>query len=134
MHTSSKSLLIRADFVLGNRRGGDRLSCKRWRRALTETLPRLLGCARRCPRAVVRLREGEGPPQFSSWLRIPIERRPSRKRLRKFKAKLRARLETILLPIDGEVLKVGVRRCRQRPVAPRVLPLPDALGETARSA
>jgi hypothetical protein len=110
-------LLVRADFVLGNRRGGGRLACKRWRRVLADALPRLLGCADRCPGARVRLHEGEGEARFSGWLRIPIERRPSRRRLRKLKAKLHARLEAGLLPIDGQVIKLGVRRCRTRPAA-----------------
>jgi hypothetical protein len=116
MTTTNKSLLVRADFVLGNRRGGDRLMCKRWRRALADALPRLLGCADRRPLVRVRLHEGEGEARFTGWLRIPIERRPSRRRLRKFKAKLRARLEAGLLPVDGEVLKLGVRRCQPHPV------------------
>ena len=117
MDTVRKSLLVRADFVLGNRRGGGRLACKRWRRLLADALPRLLGCADRCARARVRLHDGEGEARFSGWLRIPIERRPSRRRLRKLKAKLRARLEAGLLPIDGQVIKLGVRRVRTRPVA-----------------
>jgi hypothetical protein len=50
----------------------------------------------------------------SGWLRIPIERWPNRRRLRKFKAKRRASLEARLLPVDGQVLKLGVRRCQPR--------------------
>ncbi len=110
MSLHHKSLLVRADFVLANRSGGGRLSCKRWRRLLADTLPGLMGCARRCPRAVIRLHEGGQEASYTGWLRIPIERRPGRKRLRKLKAKLRARLEAGLLPVDGRVLKVGVRR------------------------
>jgi hypothetical protein len=108
-------LLVRADFVLGNRRGADRLWCKRWRRVLKDALPRLLGCANRCPTAEVCLHDGDGEARYSGWLRIPIERRPSRRRLRKFKAKLRSRLEAGLLAVDGQVIKVGVRRCVPRP-------------------
>ena len=93
MNDARKCLLVRADFVLGNRRGGERLACKRWRRVLADALPRLLGCARRCPKAEVSLREGDGEARYSGWLRIPIERRPSRRRMRRFKAKLRGRLE-----------------------------------------
>lgn len=115
MNTARKRLIVRADFVLGNRPGGGRLACKRWRRVLADALPRLLGCARRCPRAEVSLHEGEGEAYYSGWLRIPIERRPSRRRLRQMKAKLRARLEAGLLPVDGRVLKLGVRRCQARP-------------------
>src|SRR5262245_56394038 len=114
MNTGTKSLLVRADFVLGNRRGGDRLTCKRWRRALAAALPGLLGCADRRPAVRVRLHEGEGEARFSGWLRIPIERRPSRRRLCRFKAKLLTRLEAGLRPIDGEVIKLGVRRCAAR--------------------
>jgi hypothetical protein len=119
MNTATKSLLVRADFVLGNRQGGDRLMCKRWRRALAEALPRLLGCADRRPAVRVRLHEGEGEARFSGWLRIPIERRPNRRRLRRFKAKLRASLEAGLRLVDGAVLKLGVRRCRPRPTSGR---------------
>jgi hypothetical protein len=130
MNTPVKSLLVRADFVLGNRPGGDRLSCKRWRRLLADALPRLMGCAARCRKAVVRLRDGDGEAFYSGWLRIPIERRPGRKRLRAFKAKLRARLEAGLQLIDGRVIKVGVRRYGPKPVpAPVLLPLPDAHGQ-----
>src|SRR5262245_40183908 len=107
MRPRAKCLLVRADFVFGNRSGGSRLSCKRWRRLLADALPRLMGCARRCPKAVVRLHDGEGEARFTAWLRIPIERRPSRKRLRKFEADLRARLEAGLLPIDGRVIELG---------------------------
>jgi hypothetical protein len=123
--TARKSLLVRADFILDRSRGGDRLTFKRWRRVLADALPRLLGCADRCPRAVVRLHRGEVEGRFSGWLRIPVERRPGRKRLRKIRAKLHDRLESALLPVGGEVVKVGVRRCRARavPAAP-LLPFP----------
>jgi hypothetical protein len=124
--TARKSLLVRADFVLGNRRGGARLACKRWRRVLADALPQLLGCADRRPDVRVRLHDGEGEARFSGWLRIPIERRPSRRRLRKMKAKLQARLEAGLLPIDGQVIKLGVRRVKHRPApaAPFTLEAP----------
>ena len=122
MEPRRKSLLVRADFVLGKRQGGDERTYKRWRRILRDALPRLLGCERRCPKAErVRLREqaseGEGEGRFSGWLRIAIQRRPGRKRLRKFEERLRRRLEANLLPIDGQVVKVGVRRCRDRALA-----------------
>jgi hypothetical protein len=113
VNSKRKSLLVRADFVLGQHQAGDRRTYKRWRGILVDALPRLLGCERRCPRAEkVRLRSVEGGARFSGWLRIPVERRPGRKRLRKFKERLLGRLETNLLPIDGRVVKVGVRRCR----------------------
>lgn len=123
----NKSLLVRADFVLRNRQGAGRIVCKRWRRLLADALPGLLGCARRCDKARVRLHQGVGEAHFSGWLRLPIERRPSRRRLRQFKARLRARLEAGLLPIDGQVLKLGVRRCRPRPASVQLLlPLMDS--------
>jgi hypothetical protein len=108
-----KSLLVRADFVLGRRQAGDVRVYKRWRRILLDALPRLLGCERRCRRAErVRLRAGAEEGRFSAWLRIAIERRPSRKRARKLAERLRGRLEASLRPIDGHVVKIGVRRCR----------------------
>jgi hypothetical protein len=119
-----KCLLVRADFVLENRFGGSRLFCKRWRRLLTDALPGLLGVARRCPKAVVRLHRDGDKPTFTGWLRIPIERRPGRKRLRRLKAKLLARLEAGLLPVDGRVLKLGVRR-EVHPRTPVLLALPS---------
>jgi hypothetical protein len=133
VYTEGKSLLVRADFVLGNRLGGGRVMCKRWRRVLTDALPRLMGCARRCPKAKVRLYEGEGEARFSGWLRIPVRRRPGRRRLRALKKKLFERLGAGLLPVDGRVLKLGVRRCRPRAVA-EVLPLPVPPVEAAQSA
>jgi hypothetical protein len=129
-----KSLLVRADFILASSPGEDRLACKRWRRILADALPRLLGCARRNPESRVRFHEDQPQACFSGWLRIPIERRPSRKRLRKFKAKLRARLENGLLPIGGRVLKVGVRRCKPRLTSPVVLPIQQVEAEIAQSA
>ncbi len=115
METRRKSLLVRADFVLGKHQGGDERTFRRWRGILRDALPRLLGCERRCRRAErVRLRgvDGEGEARFSGWVRIPIQRRPGRKRVRKFKDRLRRRLEANLLPIDGQVVKLGVGRCR----------------------
>lgn len=129
MHVSRQSLLVRVDFVLSNKLGGDRVVCKRWRRVLADALPRLLGCARCCARAVVCLHLGEGEAKYSGWLRIPIKRHPSRTRLRRFKVKLRRRLEAGLLPVDGRVVKVGVRRCRV--FEPETLPLFDAVVDTA---
>jgi hypothetical protein len=112
LNTEHKSLLIRADFILGHGQGANRRICKRWRSILVDALPRLLGCQRRSPEAErVRLRSGE-EARYTAWLRLPVERRPGRKRLRRLKTKLRGRLESALLPIDGRILKVGVRRCR----------------------
>jgi hypothetical protein len=120
-----KSLLVRADFVLGKQLG-DRRTYKRWRGILVDALPRLLGCEHRCPRAErVRLRCVESGARFSGWVRIPIERRPGRKRLRKIKERLLVRLQTSLLPIDGSVVKLGVRRCRAK-VQENQAPLPMA--------
>jgi hypothetical protein len=113
--TARKSLLVRADFTLDRSRGGDRLMFKRWRRVLADALPRLLGVADRCSRAAVRLRRGEEQGRYAAWLRLPVERRPGRKLLRRIKEKLRGRLEEALLPVGGEVIKLGVRRRRPRP-------------------
>ena len=122
MQATQKYLLVRADFVLGSQPAGDGRSYKRWRRILREALPRLLGCERRCPKAErVRLWEGEPEGRFSGWLRIAIQRRPGRKRVRKFRDRLRRRLEANLVPIDGRVVKVGVRRFRR--VTEESLPL-----------
>jgi hypothetical protein len=118
VETTRKSLLARADFVLDRSRGGDRLTFKRWRRVLGEVLPRLMGCAERCPRAVVRLHHGEEEGRFTAWLRLPVERLPGRKRLRLIGARLRERLEAGLLAVGGDVLKVSVRRFRARPALP----------------
>jgi hypothetical protein len=112
--TVLKSLLIRADFTLDRSRGGDRLTFQRWRRVLADTLPRLLGVAGRCSRAVVHLRQGEEQGRFSAWLRLPIHRRPGRKLLRRVRERLRNRLEAVLLAVGGEVIKLGVRRCQPR--------------------
>ena len=120
MTETNKHLLVRADFVLGRGTDGDRPVYRRWRRVLMEALPRLLGCADRCARAErVRLHRGEGEGRYVAWLRIPIERRPGRRRLRKLKAALRARLEDGLRPVAGAVIKLGVRRHKRRaPVMP----------------
>jgi hypothetical protein len=113
VHVQRKSLLVRADFVLGAGAPADRRTIKRWRGILKKALPGLLGCQRRCPEAVkVRLRGAEGEPHFSGWLRIPVQRRPGRKRVRQLRERLRRRLEASLLPIGGSVVKLGVRRCR----------------------
>lgn len=124
MNETNKCLLVRADFVLGRSHGGDRPTYHRWRRVLIDALPRLLGCADRCARAErVRLHKGESEAEgrFVAWLRIAVERRPGRKRLRKMKATLRARLEDSLRPLDGVVMKLGVRRQRRRQIAPVAL-------------
>jgi hypothetical protein len=129
VNESNKNLLVRADFILGKSAGGDRPAFHRWRRVLIDALPRLLGCSERCERAErVRLHKGEGQGRFVAWLRIPVERRPGRKRLRKLRSKLRARLEGSLRPLDGTVVKLGVRRQRRRPpvlVLPQASPVPD---------
>jgi hypothetical protein len=126
VYSSQKSLLVRADFVLGTPSGEARLSYKRWRRFLADILPRLLGCAQRCPKAVVRLHQGEGEAYYTGWLRLPIRRRVSRKRLRLFRAQLRARLEAGLLPIGGRVLRLGIQRRVPHPAEPVILALPNA--------
>lgn len=119
MHSPSKSLLVRADFRLSRKEAVDRLAYYRWRRVFIEALPRLLGCAVRCPSAErVCLHKGE-EVKFSAWLRIPIERRPNRQQLRRLKVKLHGRLESGLKVVGGEVLKLGVRRCKK----PQQLPL-----------
>jgi hypothetical protein len=119
MNTERKSLLVRADFVIGRgqpgARPGERLVYRRWRRVLVDALPRLLGCARRGARVEhVRLHDGTDEGHFSAWLRIPTRRRPNRRRARRLGARLRDRLVAALAPVGGEVLKVGVRRCRAR--------------------
>jgi hypothetical protein len=125
--STRKYLLARADFTLDRSQGGDRLTFKRWRHVLARALPELMGCADRCTRAVVRLHHGEEQGRFSAWLRIPLERRPGRKRMRQIKDKLRARLEAVLLPVGGEVVKFGVRRFRHKPVAPLLLTPSEAV-------
>jgi hypothetical protein len=111
MDTARKSLLVRADFSLDRSRGGDRLTFKRWRRVLSDALPRLMGYG---ARGVLRLHEGPEEGRYSLWLRLPISRRPGRKRLAKIKAKLLDRLESVLLPVGGDVIKLGVRRCQPK--------------------
>lgn len=106
------TLLVRADFTLDRSRGGDRLTFKRWRRVLAAALLRLMGFAD-C-RAALRLHHGDEEGRYSFWLRLPVERRPGRKRLARIREKLRDRLESVLLPVGGEVVKLGVRRCRPR--------------------
>jgi hypothetical protein len=106
-----KSLLVRADFVLGKDRPADRLSYRRWRKILTAALPSLLGYSRLCPTAEhVCLHDGEQEGHFTAWLRLPVRRRPSRRSVRQLAGKLYRRLEAGLRPIHGEVLKVGIRR------------------------
>jgi hypothetical protein len=121
-----KSLLVRADFVLGQDRPADRLSYRRWRKILTTALPTLLGFSRRCPAAEhVCLHEGGPAGHFTAWLRLPVRRRPSRRRVRQLTAKLHRRLEVGLLPIHGEVLKIGIRR--QVAVSGKPMPAPEYL-------
>src|SRR5262249_41457681 len=115
VNTARKSLLLRADFTLDRSRGGDRLIFKRWRRVLADALPRLMGCADRCSRVVLRLREGEEQGRFSLWMRLPIDRFPARERLRKLQEKLRARLESVLLAVGGDIVKFVLRRRWPKP-------------------
>ena len=89
---NTKTLLVRAELTLNRSQGGSRLLFKRWRRVLAGALPRLMGIANRCPRAVVRLHHGEEQGRFTMWLRFPVERRPGREHLGKIKAKLRGEL------------------------------------------
>jgi hypothetical protein len=115
LYSERKSLLVRADFALGKHPGGDARVYKNWRRILRDALPQLMGCVGRCLRAEkVRLRSATGEARFTGWVRIPVERHPGRKRVRKLKERLRGRLESGLLPIDGVVLKLGIRRCRRK--------------------
>jgi hypothetical protein len=115
MNTSRRYLLVRADFVIGQHSHPDSAVCRRWRRVFMQALPRLMGCADRAPAAErVSLHEGEVAGSFTGWVRIPMMRRPDRKKLGKFKRKLRERLEASLTPMDGCVLKLGVRRCTER--------------------
>jgi hypothetical protein len=128
LNAERKSLLIRADFVLGKGQGANRRICKRWRSILVDALPRLLRWRRHTPETErVRLRSGE-EARYTAWLRLPVERRPGRERLRKLEVRIRARLEAALLPIDGRLLKLGVRRrSARRPwVEPAVLPVAPA--------
>ena len=125
MHTLGNSLLVRADFILDKSRGGDRLTFKRWRRGLAESLPALMGFP--ACRAVVRLHHGEVEGWYSVWLRVPVRRLPRRKRMGKIKARLRDRLEAALLAVGGDVVKLGVRRCRPRHELRLVRPEPLSL-------
>src|SRR5438132_8592454 len=110
MNMMRKFLIVRADFVLDRSRGGDRLMFKRWRRALVNVFPRLLGCASRADRTAVRLHSGEEEGRFTAWLRLPVRRLPGRSGLRRLKSKLRDRLEMALLAVGGDVIKFGIRR------------------------
>lgn len=126
MITERKSLLVRADFVLGKDRPADRLAYRRWRRILAAALPSLLGYRRLCPTAEhVCLHDGEQEGHFTAWLRLPVRRRPSRRWVRHLAAKLYRRLEDALRPIHGEVLKVGIRRQSEVDAtpAPEFMPL-----------
>jgi hypothetical protein len=121
VHVDQKSLLVRADFTIGQGQDVDRIIYHRWRRILIDALPRLLGCSRRCPQAEhVCLHKGEGEGRYSAWLRIPVLRRPGRSFVQRLEIKLKERLESGLKPMKGEVLKMRVRRCQ---VLPEVLPL-----------
>ena len=112
MQTDQKSLLVRADFLLGKCQNAGRVVYHRWRKILIDALPRLLGCARRCPQAErVCLHRGE-EGRYSAWLRIPVSRRPGRSFVHKLETKLKERLQAGLQPIQGEVLKVRIRRCQ----------------------
>jgi hypothetical protein len=119
------NLLVRADIVLDRSRGGDRLTFKRWRRGLAEALPSLMGF--HGGRAVVQLHHGEEQGLYSVWLRLPVKRMPKRERMGKIKERLRGRLESALLAVGGDVLKLGVRRCRPRHELRLVHPEPAPL-------
>jgi len=99
-------LLARADFALTG--GGDRGLLKRWRRVLAGSLPALMG---RAGKARVRLHE---TGSFTAWMRLPVERRPTRGRTRALEARLRDRLEAALLPVRGLVFDLRVRRFRRK--------------------
>jgi hypothetical protein len=118
MDTMRKFLLVRADFVLDRSRGGSRLLFKQWRRALAGFFPKMLGCATRADRSVVRLHHGEEQGRFTGWLRLPVERLPGPQGLRGIKAKMRDRLEAALLAVGGDVLNFGVRRYRLKGSSP----------------
>lgn len=129
MHVDQKSLLVRADFSIGKGQNVDRIVYHRWRKILIDALPRLLGCSRRCPQAEhVCLHKGTGEGRYTAWLRIPVVRRPGRSFVQRLEGKLKERLEAGLKPIQGEVLKVRVRRCR---MLPEVLPLFKEMAEEA---
>jgi hypothetical protein len=116
MDNRQRSLLVRADFVLGESVPVERAVYRRWRRVLVNALPRLMGCAERCESAErVSLHATAEAGSFTGWVRIPIQRRPDRKQLRKLKRRFRDRLETSLAPAHGRVIKLGVRRCSGRP-------------------
>lgn len=120
MNTERKSLLVRADFVLGKDRPADRLFYRRWRKILTAALPTLLGYSRLCPTAEhVCLHDGEQEGHFTAWLRLPVRRRPSRRWVRQLAEKLYRRLGEGLRPIHGEVLKVGIRRQAEVDLTPK---------------
>jgi hypothetical protein len=112
MNSAQRSLLVRADFVVGRNQQPDSALCRRWRRVFIQALPKLMGCADRVPVAErVSLHTGTTLGSFTGWLRIPMPRKPNRKALGKLKRKLRDRLESSLSLMDGTVLKLGVRRC-----------------------
>lgn len=132
MNSGTKYLLVRADFALGKGSAADKAVYRRWRRILRDALPQLLGYGQRCPQAeYVCLHKGPEAGRYSAWLRLPIQRRPSRRRARKLKTKLRGRLELGLQPLGGTVLKLGLRRCRTRP---QPLPLFPDLPPTEEAA
>ncbi len=84
------SMLIRADFVIGEHNHPSAAVCRRWRRVFMLALPRLLGCADRCGTAErISLHSGEVAGSFTGWVRIPIQRRLGRKQLTRLKRKLR---------------------------------------------
>jgi hypothetical protein len=136
----AKSLLLRVDFILGHGQPADRLIFHRWRRILVDALPRLLGCARRCPQAEhVCLHEnqnGQGQGHYTAWLRIPTQRRPSRALVRRVEAQLHKKLAAGLEPLSGQVVKLAIRRRRAKapalparsdflPLFPEAAPIPD---------
>lgn len=111
MNKAKKCLLVRADFVLGTAGEAARSSYLAWRRILVDALPKMMGCASRCPRAErVSLHADLERGSYTGWLRIPTSRRPDRKQLRRMRKKLAERLAASLLPVHGRLVKLGVRR------------------------
>lgn len=100
-------LLVRADFALTG--GGERVMLKRWRRVLSATLADLLG-----HEGKVRVRLHD-TGSFTAWLKIAVDRRPTRKRVRAREGRLRAKLAAALLPVRGLVFDLTIRRFRGKP-------------------
>jgi hypothetical protein len=120
VHADQKSLLVRADFMIGISQNVDRIIYHRWRRIMIDALPRLLGCSRICPKAErVCLHKGQTVGRYSAWLRIPVQRQRQRSFVQRLETRLTERLESGLKPVQGEVISVRARRC----MLPEALPL-----------